>query len=187
MGFRGSITGAIIAALVVAGCGGGSSDANQGEADKTGNSATTAAGNTNPNKFPVSANKIPTFGETADEDEREAASEVLEENLRARADGDWQTQCDTLSPEAVEDVAEIAKIQNIEGGGCAKELEARAEPLQQTKGLRAYDLSGSIDELRAEGDLGYAIYHGKGGQEYAMPMERVDGEWRVGAVLEEQL
>jgi hypothetical protein len=179
MGGRALIAGALIASLM-AGCGGSSA------ADGTEKGKTTETVATKP--FPsVSTKKIPKFGKKASASEREAASEVLEENLEAREAADFKTQCATLSPVAVKEVATIAAIQELDGGGCVKELTARAEPLKQTKGLRQNTMDGPIDELRVKGDYGYAIWEGDDGNNYAMQMERVDGEWKVADVLLETL
>jgi hypothetical protein len=186
-------------AMLAVGCGGGS-DSDAGERD----SSQTTDAQANQVKNEVEASKpgepeaskaflkpgdkksLAKFGEEASANEREAASKVLEENFKAREAGDWETQCSTLTPGAVEDVGEVASIQGIDGGGCAKELKARAEPLQQTKSLRANSLTGPIDALRFKGNRAYALYHGVGGQDYAMPMEKVDGEWKVDDLLEEE-
>lgn len=176
----GALIGIALIVLLMAGCGGSSS------ADGTEKSKTTETPATKP--FPsVSAKKIPKFGEEANASEREAASEVLEENLAAREAADFKTQCATLSPAAVKGVATQASIQGLGGGGCVKELTARAEPLKQTKGLRQNTMTGPIDELRVKGNYGYAIWEGADGTDYAMQMERVDGEWKVGNVLDETL
>jgi hypothetical protein len=131
--------------------------------------------------------KFAAFGEEADVEEREAASRVLEESFKARQGGDWKTQCATLSAKAVKENKEFAEIQGVAGGSCAKDLQGRAEPLQISKQVRVNTLTGPIDALRVKGDRGYVLYHGKGGGDYEMPMEKEDGEWKVGDVVEEPL
>jgi hypothetical protein len=162
-----------MAAMLAVGCGGGS-DANEPEASRS---------------FFTKGdeNKIPKFGEEADEEEREAASAVLSENLTARASGDWAKQCATLAKGAVEEVEEGAAAQGLKGGGCAKELESRAQPLSQTKSIRANPMTGPIDALRVKGDRGYALFHGTEGNDYFVPMENVDGEWKVDSIFTEVL
>jgi hypothetical protein len=163
----------VIAVLVaVAGCGGGgSSDANEPEPSR---------------EFLKSGskNKIAKFGEEADAEEREAASRVLEMSLEAREAAKFDVQCSTLSAKAKEKNKEIAGIQNVAGGGCTKELKARAEPLQISKTSRVNTLTGPIDALRVKDDQGWALYHGKEGTNFAMRMEKENGEWKVGDVLE---
>lgn len=189
MGPRGSIVGALIAALlltiVAAGCGSeASSDANANQIEAIEPGEPEAA------KAFVSKggeNEIPKFGKEASAEEREAAYEVLDENLKARAAGDWAKQCATLSPLAKKEVSEGAAAQGVSGGGCAKELAGRAKPLKQTKSLRAYSLTGPIDALRFQGTKAWALYHGKRGVDYAMKMEKIDGEWGVGSLLETEI
>lgn len=157
---------AIAIVMVAASCGGGSdSDANEAEGSKT---------------FlkKGSQSKIPKFGEEADEDEREDASEALEENLQAREDGDFETQCSSLGAAALKIVEEEASLMGVKGG-CAKELKAQAEPLPETKQIRANTMTGPIDALRIKGDSGFALYHGTSGKDYAMKMKKEDGEWKV--------
>lgn len=193
MGFRGQVTGALLAALAIAllaaGCGGGSSDASGAESDKADEVELASPSEGEPSRAFLKKSredKIPKFGDEASAKEREAASSVLEENLKARAAGEWAKQCATLSPGAAKEVKQGASAQGVGGGGCAKELKARAEPLQQTKSLRANSMTGPIDALRVKGIRGYALYHGVGGADYAMAMEKIDGEWMVGDILEEE-
>lgn len=193
MEFGGRIVGAAIAVAVTAsillGCGGGSSSDASGAASSSNEIEASKPSEGEPSKAflnPGEKNSLAKFGEEASAQEREAASTVLEESYEAREAGNWKAQCATLSPSAVKEVGEVASIQGISGGGCAKELKARAEPLKQTKGLRANSLTGEIDALRFKGSRAYALYHGVGGRDYAMPMEKVDGEWKVDDLLEEE-
>lgn len=183
----GGIFAVMVAGIVLTGCGGGSSSnatandtssANEVEASKPNEPEPSKA-------FLKSKKGIAKFGEEASAKEREAASEVLEENLQAREAGDWATQCATLSPRGVKEVEVGAVALGVNGGGCAKELKGRAEPLQRSKSVRVNTLTGPIDALRFKGTRGYALYHGVGGRDYAMPMEKVDGEWKVGSLLEQ--
>lgn len=165
---------AALAAMSVVGCGGGSSsDASEPEAGKT-------------FLVPGSKNKIPKFGEEADEEEREAASEVLEENLQARAAADFETQCSSLTPEAVKEVENEAALRNP-GPGCEKNLTVLAEPLPETQKIRANTMTGPIDALRIKGDQAWALYHGAKGKDYAMKMVKEDDEWKVDNVATVEL
>jgi hypothetical protein len=193
MGFRGAIAGAIVlalaAAIAVGGCGGGSSSS-ASESDNGSDQIEAAKPSEGePSRTFLAKSeekKTPKFGQEASAQEREAASKVLEENLVARETGDWATQCATLTPAAVKFVKEGAEAQGIKGAGCAEELKARAEPLAQSKSLRVNTLTGPIDALRFKGSRAFALYHGTGGVDYAMPMEKVDGEWKVDSILTEE-
>jgi hypothetical protein len=156
-----------LVALLVAGCGSSSSSSSSSEA--VGSTAPSAAF-----MRKGGSNKPATFGAVASDEEREAASKVLEENLEARATGDWAVQCATLTASRAEHVEIYAA-----GEGCAAAMKVQAEPFAQSKEIRSNTMTGPIDVLRVKGDEGYALYHGKGGQDYAMPMEKEDGEWKV--------
>jgi hypothetical protein len=191
MDFRGQVTGVLLAAIVIAlfaaGCGSSSSDASGAESAKADEIELASPSEGEPSKAFLkksSEGKIPKFGDEASAKEREAATTVLEENLEAREAGEWAKQCATLTPGAIKEVKEGASAQGVKQGSCASELKGRAEPLQQSKSIRENSMNGPIDALRAKGSRAYALYHGVGGIDYAMPMEKVDGEWKVDAILE---
>ena len=174
---------AIALAIGVIGCGGDSSSSDASQSDNE--IEAIGPGEPEPSKaFLKSKKKFASFGQEASVEEREAASKVLEENLKARKSADFATQCDTLTSGGIKEVEEGAKEQEVQGGGCVKELKARAEPLEQSAAYRKYTMTGPIDALRFKGARAYALYHGIGGQDYAMPMEKVDGEWKVGSLIE---
>jgi hypothetical protein len=119
-----------------------------------------------------------TFGKAAGREELEAAATVLEENLKARAKANFAVQCATLSASAAEKVE--ADAPNFGAGkGCVKGLRAEAEPLAQTKAVRADTLIHGVAVLRVKGKFGYALYHGPKGKDYAMLMEKESGDWKV--------
>jgi hypothetical protein len=192
MGFRGRIGGLLTLAVLsglAAGCGDSSSSANQAASKSNKIEASTPSEGEPSRAFLVKGkkNETATFGEEASAKERVAASKVLEENLQAREDGDWAVQCATLSQPATSEVKQGAAAQGVAGGGCAKELAGRAKPLKRSAPLRENTMTGPIDALRFKGSNAYALFHGTGGRDYAMPMEKVDGEWKVGAILTEEL
>ena len=125
--------------------------------------------------------KIPNFGEEANAAEREAASTVLEENLMARAAGDWAGQCATLSAAAIKVIKET--VPPGEAGSCAEAIKTEAEPLERTQALRANTMTEPIAALRVKGSKGYALYHGTKDAAYAMPMEKEGGQWKVSALV----
>jgi hypothetical protein len=119
------------------------------------------------------------FGEESDEEEREAASGVLEENMQARAAGDWAKQCASLSKSAIEEI-------ETENGkkGCVKVVEFLAEvpEEQKTQSVRENPLTGPVAALRVKGNEGYALFHGTKNTDYAMKMEKEDGQWKVSGI-----
>jgi hypothetical protein len=171
------IAGAILVAVAIAtsftACGGSSSDADEVEASKS---------------FlqPGGKNKIAKFGEEASADEREAASEVLEENLEAREAGEWAKQCSSLTTGAVKRLQEENVERNFPKGNCTESLSAQGETLG-TEAVRENTMTGPIDALRVKGDRGYALYHGTEGKDYSMAMKKVNDEWKVDSLITEEI
>lgn len=163
----------MVAAMAAAavGCGGGSDSMTEASASFL---------------SPGTKSKVPKFGDEADSAEREAASEVLEENLVAREEGDWETQCATLTAAAIKSVEEEFALAATKPN-CVRSLTVGSTPLSSSEAARANTLTGSIDALRIKGDRGFALYHGAGGKDYAMPMKKEDGEWRVDDVVTKEL
>jgi hypothetical protein len=131
---------------------------------------------------PGGANKYAEFGDEAGAAEREAASQVLEENLKARAAGDWAKQCASLTPEGIKKVEKEAASLVVKSG-CVTRLKALAEPVVQSAAIRADTMTGPIAALRVQGSTAFALYHGAHGKDYAMPMKRIGGTWKVNALL----
>jgi hypothetical protein len=161
-------------AIIAAGCGGGSSsDANEPEASKT---------------FLVKgdSNKIAKFGEEADGDEREDASEVLEENMVAREAHDLPVQCSSLTAGAIKRAEEEAFVWEP-GPGCEPNLKELGTPWSITKEIRENTMTGPIDALRVKGDKAWALYHGAKGKDYAIKMKKEDDEWKVDSLTTTEL
>ena len=167
-----------VAVVVLTGCGGGGS--NSTAAISTASSANGELSS----QFitPKGNNDIAEFGHEATVAEREAASAVLEKSLRARASADWVMQCSTLTPKAMESFESRPEDGDFKPG-CPKALKAFAEPLSKSKEVRANTLSGPITALRVKGNQGYALYHGNDGTDYAMPLAKESGAWKVAAVV----
>ncbi len=182
-----SIVIALLAVGLASGCGGSSSGstggsgsgstADAGSTEGTGGSKAPAAG------FSKKAKQV-RYGEESNDEEREQASQILEENLQARATGDYVTQCNTLSP---------VVVKAIEGNGssavkkrnCAETLGSEAA--KAPPGLLENTMTEPISALRVKGPVAYALYHGKGGKDYSMKMEINGTKWLVGATLTEEI
>jgi hypothetical protein len=177
------LVGAVLLAAFAVGCGGSnsSSDSTSGSSEASGkfapNTKFTATG--------VNA-AIVHFGQEADAAEREAASKVLEENLRARAAGEWAKQCATLSAGAIKQLEQEAAHAGLKKD-CAKSLEYGSEPANVTEAIRADTMTGPIDVLRIKGSKAWALYHGAKGKDYAIEMIKEGGEWKVVALVTTEL
>jgi hypothetical protein len=120
------------------------------------------------------------FGYEAKASERKQASEILEKSLKARAASEFATQCKTLSQPLIEAIEKSRYKVN-----CPQTLRIEALLIPASK--TADTMQGPIAALRVQGPVGYALYHGKGGNDYAVRMELENGEWKVGEVLTEKL
>lgn len=165
---------ALVLAAIGAGCGSGSSDSSSSTAPPSEPAGSTAPSAEFTGK--VGNNRPGSFGRVASDAERESASKVLEKSLKARAAGDWAAQCATLT--AVKKAQ--MEIYAAPGGGCPSGLKVEGEPFAATKADRVNTMTGPIAVLRVEGKLGFALYHGKKHQDYAMFMKKEGGEWKVG-------
>lgn len=195
MGIKGlALFASVLVALgLLAGCGGSSSTSSQSGASSTAESEGTetsgasegseGAGRSEGSSvssppapgFSKKA-KLAAFGEEASAAEREEASEILERSLEARAAGDYPTQCATLAKAVIEAIEKAQYKQDCVG---TLTIEDTLIPPRKTVNT----MRGPIAALRVQGTTGYALYHGKGGQDYAMRMELENGKWKVGEVL----
>jgi hypothetical protein len=122
--------------------------------------------------------KLAAFGAEASEAESQDAGQTLEENQISRDLGHFAAQCETLAASVVEE------LERSSGGkrcGEVLRLEAKGKP----RVLLEDSFVGPVESLRVEGNVGYALYHGKYEKEYAMKMERENGEWKVVSVRNE--
>lgn len=170
-----AIAVALLVAAFLAGCGGSSGGSSSSSAP-----AEASRQFLDPEALEGGKEAVATFGKEASGNERAEASAVLEENLTARQAGDIDGQCATLGKRGLESVSqESAKSPSK----CVAELKKIAEPLSSTEKAREDTLGGEIDAFRVEGNQAYALYHGSNGKDYAMPMEREGGSWKVGGIL----
>jgi hypothetical protein len=179
------VVGLLLTALA-AGCGGGDSSGSEGSKNASGGSKE-ATSTAEPESFFKTGTrpgrKVYGFGEEANDEEREAASTVLEEEYDARAAGEWAKQCALMTFEQSEEVRETT----VPDANCAKGLRIQATPLAQSRAFRANPISGPIDAFRVEGENGFILYRGKDGKDYAMLMRKEDSRWKVDDLTPTQL
>jgi hypothetical protein len=193
MGGRARLAPAVLllAALIAApgaGCGGG-----DGGEDSTGQASTaaqtTAASAVEAKQGDESRSKsfisngddnVPLFGTEASDEERQEISQALTAYMNARAEGDWKTACRYTSPrqKAVLEFA-ASKRKDLKGKKCPGIVSALAAP----SSARVNTMTGPVDSARQEGGTrAFALYHGKGGVDYYMPMLSHYGDWEVAAL-----
>jgi hypothetical protein len=171
----------VVVAMAAAGCGGSSSSpdthSNPGPATKSESFQSQPSAEfmgKGPN------GKLATVGKEASAAEREAASQVLEENLQGRAAEDWAGQCSTLAAPLVKQIEETATVLNA-ATGCAKALEAQAVPAAPS--ALANTMTGPIDAFRVNGAQAFAFWHGTEGKDYVMPLIKEGNEWKVASLV----
>jgi hypothetical protein len=177
------VMGVLLASLA-AGCGAGDSSASGDSKDSTAKPAESTAKpqpNTELGNRPGPG--VVNFGEEADDEEREAITALLEGYFNAQAAGEWAKQCALMTFEQSEEVRETT----LPTGTCASGLRIQATPLAQTRGPRANPMTGPIDAFRVGGELGYALYRGKDGEDYAVAMKKEGGKWKVDDLIPTRL
>ncbi len=154
-----------LASALLAGCGGGSSNATDQFRGKT-DSALVA------------------FGEEGSTAEREQATETVSTYLAARSKGDWETACEQVAEPMVDKLEHLAVTStSLHDKSCASFLEAYVQlsPEEQS------EKSAEDGALRHSGQRGFLIYLGANEVVCAMPLEEDGGEWKVAAVTAKRL
>ncbi len=127
---------------------------------------------------PGGDNAVQTFGREASKAEREQASRVIAEWMKARAAKNWKKDCSYLSRRYVHIlVAEDATL--VSGGRIKTCPRALAYFGPQASGDYKNTLTGPIDSLRVRDGMGWAQYHGRDGRDWVLSMDREDGRWWV--------
>jgi hypothetical protein len=145
-------------------------------------SSNTKAAVAAPGKPFTGPKELTKFGKPGSPSDIQAASKVLAENLEAREKADFAGQCASLNASTQTEITG-AKKSAERLGECPTKLEGMASPLSKTAGTRKDTFDGSIDELRVQGAKAWALYHGNDGKNYAIPLQREAGSWKVGSIL----
>jgi hypothetical protein len=127
-------------------------------------------------------NSIQETGSEGSASETQEAAAVLHAYLDARVAHRWSDACFYLSAgyaATIEAFAErYAKGKGVKS--CADVLEAFASGSSQQALLAT--ARADIGALRIEGDHGFVLYHGPGGEPFATPMVIEGGAWKVGSL-----
>ncbi len=136
--------------------------------------------------IPGGDNAVPEYGREATPRERRQASRVIQQWIRARAARDFVEECRFFSRGYIRAlVAEDAEI--VSEGRVKTCPQALAYFGPQASGDFKNTLAGPVDSLRVPStdpaqpasNQGFALYHGKDGTDYVIPVEREEGEWLV--------
>lgn len=123
-------------------------------------------------------NAVQTFGREASNVEREQASRTIAAWMRARAATNWKKDCSYFSRRYVKALVweDAYHVSNEKVKSCPQALVFFGEA---ASGDYKNTLTGPIDSLRVGEGHAYAQYHGRGGKDWIVPMDREDGEWLV--------
>jgi hypothetical protein len=164
---------AIICAMVTGGCGGG-----QSSASTTAQKDPYPKGPTRQFYIPGGENGIQIYGHEGTPAERRQASAVLEGWTRARAAKRWAKDCSYLSQTYKTSL--VKKDAYVVTNGQVKTCPAALHYFgSEASGTVGYNMAGPVASLRVGEGRAYAQYHGRGGTDWYVPMERDGNEWKV--------
>lgn len=127
--------------------------------------------------------ELATAGREATAAEREAASKVVALSFAARETGDWGSQCGTLAAAVLKQLeTPTSKLEKRRS--CLEALEALAK--KSPRSARENTMTEPLAALRINGSQAFAFYHGAGGKDYVVPMEKEGGEWKVAALAAQE-
>lgn len=195
---------ALLAAVLLAGCGGGSGSSSSGPNASVSVTAPASASATStespspppavshkvaqaqPQFGPASAvphvkggdNSIQDFGQEASQADRAAAARSLTAYLTAISRGDAKTACALLASSATQQVQQSGS--SAAGTGCPALVGriAASMPAQLKGQLRG----ARVLSVRVSGDHGFIIFDGVGPKVSNMPLVKEGGQWKVAAV-----
>jgi hypothetical protein len=172
----------ILLVVVLSGCGGGSGGSTEA-AETEARLYPWLKGPTRQFLEPGGDNIVQTFGKEASKAEREQASETIEAWMRARAAQDWKKDCSYFGPGYRENITSDAH--GVTQGKVKNCPQALAYFKHKASGTYINNLTGPVDSLRVgvykeQLNQGYAQYHGNDGKDWIVPVERVNGQWKVG-------
>jgi hypothetical protein len=178
MACAGRIAGRAVALVYLSlavGCGGSDPAADDGTAE--GEISSNSTGASREFVIPGGDNTVPYFGHEAGGAEREEASKVVEAWDRARVAKNWRRDCSYLSQAYIDNLVTDAEgVSKGEATTCVSALKFFGVVASGAVGRTT---TGPVDSLRVSGDRGYALYHGPGGRDWVVPVEKEHGMWRV--------
>lgn len=129
-------------------------------------------------EFPaVRGSLLAGYAEASDE-ERAAASELVEDFMAGRADEDFDAVCDSLSAEMQEYIEGLVEAAPNPPDNCPDSLALAIDEYSSVYAA-ANTMTGPLAGLLVNGNQGNALYHGKHGTDYLVSLVWEDGGWKV--------
>jgi hypothetical protein len=130
-------------------------------------------------KTPGGDNSIQEYGEEAGDAEREEATVVVGALFKALETGNWNEVCGKyLSKGNVEQLEMLSeKVPQAQGKSCSEILSS----LNAHQGAGPSTPAGEVGSVRIEDEVAFAIYRGRDGKGYAVPLKQ-EGGWKLTAL-----
>jgi hypothetical protein len=126
-------------------------------------------------------NSVQEFGAEAGGSELDEAAATLHGFFDARAEGDWTKACTYVAASVTGSLQKLAgSSKQLKGKGCGAILEAVSGGVPRSTLEEAAE--ADVGALRVEGDRSFLLYHGAHNTNYAIPMAKEDGAWKVAAL-----
>jgi hypothetical protein len=133
-------------------------------------------------RTPGGDNSIQSFGDEGGGSDRSEATAIVTALFKALESGDWTEVCNTyLSASNIEQLKVLSeKSPQVKGKGCAEVLGGLASSGARANSPDAPD--GDVVSLRIEGEVAFAIYRGRDGKGYAVPLKLEGGKYKLTAL-----
>jgi hypothetical protein len=159
------------------GSGGSGESSPEGGSGSGGGSGSSGDERSSSFRTPGGDNSIQEYGDEAEAEERAKATKTIVTFYSASAGEEWAKVCGLLSAKNVKSLKLFAKrIPNVKSNDCPGVL---AVVNSGVNGNVPERIKGGVVSLRVEGDVGFALYHGTDGKNYAFPLKLEGGEWKL--------
>lgn len=139
-----------------------------------------SGGGVKPFESKAGDNSVQESGEEASSDDLAEAAATLHAFLDARAARAWKVACAQMSSAVVEELVSQLGSSTGKQAGCAGVLYSLTAAVPD--GALRKSAAADVGALRVEGDHGFILFRGPGGQKFFMPMVQEGGHWKVAAV-----
>lgn len=129
-------------------------------------------------EFPTVRGSLVTGYKEAGDDERAAASELVEDFMAGRANDDLDAVCASLSAEMQEYVEGLVEEAPNPPNNCPDSLALAIDEYSSVYSA-TNTMTGPLAGLLVNGNRGYALYHGKRDVDYLVNLIWEDGGWKV--------
>jgi hypothetical protein len=130
---------------------------------------------------PGGDNSIQEYGEEGGNDEREEVEAAVNSLFKATSSGNWNEVCGKYLSKSNQEQLEVLseKVPQAKGKSCAAILGGLNS---HATGNEPSEPVGGVGAVRIEGEVAFAIYRGRDGKGYAIPLKQEGGSWKLTAL-----